>query len=387
MRPVIIIHYDEIALKGRNRIDFEKKLVANIEEKMKRLNLKHTIRRLYGRIKMECDYEKHRQEIAELLKKTFGIANFGFALRTSNDILQMEQAALRLLGKKKFDSFRVSASRQNKNFKHDSQYINERIGRAIVEKMDKKVNLNNPRAELFIEVLHDSTFVYINKTAGSGGLPAKIGPKTISLLSGGIDSPVATWYAQKRGLETVLVHFHSYPFTNIAAVEKIREIVHCLNDYEPRLTLYMCPFGELQKQIIYRVPEDYRIIFYRRFMYKIAEKIAKKEEALALVSGDSIGQVASQTLENIVCAQRGVGMPILRPLVGFDKKDIIFQARKIGTYQSSILPHDDCCTLFMPKNPVTKANWEEIQASENNLEVNTMIERVVEQSEKEIIFK
>ena len=390
MKHAILVHYDEIGLKGKNRNFFEVQLMKNIQEKLVIFGFSKdtVIKKLYGRILVELKNktkEAEKEKLKKIFKTTFGISHFSFAVETENDINKIKNQVLELLEKEKFQNFRITAQRANKNFKPNSQEVCVIVGEAVVNKFEKSVKLKGSELECFIEITDKKTYIYTKKIKSVGGLPIGVGAKVISLISGGIDSPVATWFAQKRGLETVLVHFHSKPFVDEASVEKVKELVQKLTTYSPKIKLYLCPFGNLQKKLLYAVPDEYRIIIYRRFMYQIAEKIAEKEKALALLSGDSIGQVASQTLENINAVQEAVKLPVLRPLLGFDKKEIIDKAKEIDTFKTSILPHKDCCTMFMPKHPETKAKPWKIQEIEKKLDVDGLVEDVLKELEVEFL--
>ena len=279
---------------------------------------------------------------------------------------------------KKFTTFRITTKRSNKQFKYDSQQINEQVGQYVLDNLENKtVKLKQPNLTCYIEVLENQAFVYTEKISGPGGLPVGVSGKVVCLLSGGIDSPVAAWYAAKRGLEIIFVHFHSYPHTSKESVHKVEKLYDKLQEYNVGEKLYLCPFIELQKKIYTQVPDKLRIIFYRRFMFRIAQEIAKKEGALGIVTGEAIGQVASQTLENIDAISEVVDMPIIRPVIGFDKKEIITKAQQINTYDISVQPHDDCCIVFMPKNPETKAKKQEIYGLEDKLDVDNLVSESV----------
>jgi tRNA uracil 4-sulfurtransferase len=384
MKNIIIVHYDEIGLKGRNRDVFEFALINNIRAKITSSKLDGKVKKLYGRIAIELENldVKNKIKFQDILSTTFGIAYYSFGVQTKQDIEKIEEKAVELIQKQNFETFRVTTKRSDKNFPLKSMEVSSRVGAVVVDKMNKKVKLKNSDLECFIEIINKKAFIYTEKISGAGGLPTGVGGKTIVLASGGIDSPVAAWYAQKRGLNTIFLHFHSYPYTTEASIDKVKELVNILNKFDPKSKLYMCPFGDLQKQILYSVPDKYRIIMYRRFMFRIAEKLAKQLKIKALVTGEAIGQVASQTLENMAAVEEVTKMPILRPLCGFDKKEIIEKAQEIGTFETSILPHEDCCTLFMPKSPETKARLDQVLEIESKLDVEKLVDEAFEKIEQ-----
>ncbi len=234
---------------------------------------------------------------------------------------------------------------------------------------------------MFIEITNRYAFLYLEKIKGLGGLPVGVSGRAVSLLSGGIDSPVASFYAQKRGIELVFLHFHALPYVNKASLEKAEKIVKILNKYQFSSKLYLIPFADIQKEILLKTKASFRVVLYRRFMFRIAEILAKKEKAKVLITGESVGQVASQTLENIAVITRAISLPIFRPLICQDKQDIIEKAKEIGTYDISILPHQDCCSRFLPKRPATKANLTEVRKEENKLDIKKLIAKAIEKVE------
>ena len=286
---------------------------------------------------------------------------------------------------KKFASFRVTTQRSKKEFPLTSQEISEKVGGWIVEKLKKKVDLKNQEATCFIEVVEDYALLYLEKIKGPGGLPTSVSGKVICLLSGGIDSPVAAYEIMKRGVKVIYLHFHSFPYTDYASIEKVREIVGLLNQYQGKSKLYLVPFSKIQEQILTKTPAQFRVVLYRRMMMRIAQKIVRKEKALAIVTGESVGQVASQTLENIKAIGAVTDLPVLRPVIGQDKEEIIQKAKEIGTFKISILPHQDCCTRFVPKHPVTKAKLDEIKKVEENLNIEELVNLAIDQAKVDLI--
>jgi thiamine biosynthesis protein ThiI len=293
----------------------------------------------------------------------------------------MEQNAWELIRKRPFASFRVDTRRGQKTFPHTSVEINQRVGAYIKDKSGARVDLEKAERTCWIEISEHYALMYTERQRGPGGLPAGTSGKVIVLLSGGIDSPVAAWKMIKRGCRAVFVHFHSFPYTNKESQEKAKQIAARLAEYQFRSKLYLIPFAEVQRHIMVDTPIETRVILYRRYMMRLAEQIANRERVRVLVTGDSVGQVASQTIENIDVISRAVPMPILRPLVGDDKVDIVDLARHIGTYDISIQPDQDCCSLFVPKHPETKAGIQQVEESEKRLEVAEAMKQALDSAE------
>lgn len=369
---VILLHYDEIGLKGKNREQFERRLIQNLQEKIQRLQLSARVKRMYGRLRIEYKDDVALPHILESTATTFGIANISPATMiepTIQKISETAEAALR--NEEPFASFRMTVKRSG-SAPLTSKGIAEDVGTHIVTRLRKIVNLNHPDQTCWIEVADNECFVSTKKIAGPGGLPVGVSGTGVVLLSGGIDSPVAGWYAMKRGLVPIYLHFHSYPFTKNQSIEKAAELKNILDRFHLG-SLFLCPFGEIQREIFMKAPDRYRVILYRRMMMRIAERFANTHRAKTLVTGEALGQVASQTIENIGLTNAVVTLPVLRPLIGFDKKEIIEKARQINTYETSILPHEDCCTLFAPKQPETHGKKEEVEEIEKELDVERMV--------------
>ncbi len=378
-----IFHYDEIALKGKNRGFFEGVLVKNIQTKQNIYQLEGRIKIIFGRGIIYFSQKQTDKEIeswTSIFNTTFGIANFAFGLQIIHDKKISNLAAN--LDDFLFDkdgTFRVTTTRADKSFPSTSGEINMEIGGSILQKFpDKKVKLKNPEETFFIEILGGTAFLYLNKNTGPGGLPITSSGTGSVMLSGGIDSPVAAFYSMKRGIKPLLIHFHSYPQTAQNSLEKVRALGQKLTKFHPKLELFMVPFLDIQKIILKNAPDKFRILLYRRFMIRIAEKISLRNKSKVLITGESVGQVASQTLENIAAVERVTNMPILRPLCGFDKKEIITVARKIDTFNISIRAGDDCCTVFMPQSPETKAKIPEIEAVEEQFDIEEMVDEALE---------
>ncbi len=263
----------------------------------------------------------------------------------------------------------------------NSQELNIKLGAFVNETFGKKVDLTNPDVTFYVEVFFGGALVYTERRPGPGGLPTGTQGQVAVMLSGGIDSPVAAYRIMKRGATIVAIHFHSYPFTTRASIDKVKELVGILSQYGGPIKLYLVPLAEAQKAVVQNCEERYRVLLYRRLMVRIAEAIAQKEGVQALVTGESLGQVASQTLENIAVTDSATDLPVFRPLIGYDKEEIINEARRMGTYEISILPHDDCCTLMMPKNPATRARLSDVEREEAKLDIPALVSDALKRTE------
>ncbi len=381
----IIIHYAEIAIKGKNRPWFEKMLIENIRKHLAGLN-HGKIKRIFGRlvIQPESLTEKEKEEYRERLRHVFGISSFSFAYSVKPDIEEMKKAVDKLVKESGLQRVRVLTKRSNKQFPMTSVDVNKVLGEHLITKHGKTIDLVDAEQNIHIEIVDTFCFVYSEKIPGLGGLPVGSSGKVVVLLSGGIDSPVAAWYMMKRGCDPIYLHFHSHPYTNAASQEKVERLASILGKYRPDGKMYLVPFIDIQKQIMTNTDKKYRVILYRRYMMRIAEIIAKKENAKALISGEAIGQVASQTTENMAAVQDATSMLILRPLVGFDKQEIINKAIEIGTYETSIEPHEDCCSLFIPKHPATKSDIITLKKLETALD-SSLIKACIEKAEKKTV--
>ena len=373
----VIVHYQEIALKGRNRPFFISKLVRNLRRQTADLSVKD-VRALMGRIEIVLGPDTNYELIQERLRHVFGIANFSKAGRAKLDIDAIAEAILIDLEGHRPANFRVNAKRGDKTFPMTSPEIEREIGGRIHERYKWPVKLDHPEFSVNVELLNREAFYSFGKEKGAGGMPTGVSGRVACLMSGGIDSPVAAWRLAKRGCSVVPIHFHSYPFVTRASQEKVREIAGVLSRYQMRTSVRMVPFGELQRQIVLSVPAAMRVVLYRRFMLRIAERLARAARAKALVTGEVIGQVASQTLENMTVIAAATTMPILRPLVGMDKEEIIAEAIRIGTYDISIIPDQDCCQLFTPRSPETHARMWQVAQAEAALPIDDMVNAAVE---------
>ncbi|MBM3777609.1 MAG: tRNA 4-thiouridine(8) synthase ThiI [Acidimicrobiia bacterium] len=375
--PSFLVHYQEIALKGKNRPWFLARLVRNLRQAVRDLG-GTVVRSLMGRIEVVPGPGVDPDRVAERLKTTFGIANYSLAGRERLDLDAIAAAVLRDLGAREAGSFRVSAKRADKRFPLTSPQIEREVGGRIGQARGWRVDLERPELVVHVEVLTDEAFYYFGKERGPGGLPAGTAGRVVCLLSGGIDSPVAAFRAMKRGCAVTFVHFHSYPILSRASQEKARQLVDLLTRRQLRSRLYLVPFGDLQQQVVLAVPGPLRVVVYRRLMLRIAERIARARRAQALVTGEAVGQVASQTLENLAVIGNVASLPILRPLVGMDKEEIMSEARALGTYPISIVPDQDCCTLFTPRNPQTKARRATVERAEAALDIDGIVGQAVE---------
>ena len=382
----VLIRYHEIALKKGNRAYFTELLKRNILAAVKDLGAKE-IRSLPARLLLTFRNEIDADQLITRISSVFGIANFSLVQRTERDIDQLRGQILTGLNGAHFSSFRIDTQRGDKTFPLNSPEINRQLGAAVQEKSGARVDLTNPEFTVHVEILPKDAFFGYNKVPGAGGLPVGASGRLMSLISGGFDSPVAAYRMMQRGCRVNFVHFHSAPYQDKTSQDKVRQLVKLLTRHQFQSRLYMVPFGEIQRQIVAAVARPLRVVLYRRMMLRIAEQIAHKEKARALITGESLGQVASQTLENMTVIQQAVTMPILRPLVGMDKQEIIDQARRIGSFETSSIPDQDCCQLFVPKHPATKGRLDDVEADEAKLPVTELVRYGIESaSNEEFVF-
>ena len=379
-----IIHYHELALKGRNRPVFEQRLVRNLRLCLRDVKVKH-VESLQGRIRVVLAEDAPWETIADRLSRVFGIANFSLAtsipLEADSSLEALKAAVCRSVRDLPFRTFGVSAKRADKRFPRTSMDIEREIGAQICEQTGKAVDLRHPDLTVHVEILSREAFYSVDRRPGPGGLPVGISGKVACLVSGGIDSPVAAHRMLKRGCNAVFVHFHGRPYVSRASEEKVREIVQLLTRHQLRSRLYLVPFGDLQRQIVLGAPPPFRIVLYRRMMVRIAEEIARRERCWGLVTGDSLGQVASQTPENLSVVEEAAGLPILRPLIGMDKIEITEQAQRIGSFETSIEPDQDCCKLFIPPHPSTRTDLDHIRKIERDFDLTAMVKQGLEKIE------
>jgi thiamine biosynthesis protein ThiI len=372
----IVVHYQEIALKGKNRPWFLSRLARNLRSAVADLDVK-AVRQLMGRIEVVLGPDVTREDVGERIRRTFGVANFSYAARTELNLDTLANSVLRDLQNRTCESFRVSVRRADKRFPMTSPEVEREVGGRIKAARGWKVDLENADLVIHVELLSDEAFYFFGKERGPGGLPIGTAGRVVCLLSGGIDSPVAAHRMMKRGCAVTFVHFHSYPILSRASQDKARELVTLLTRWQRRSRLYLVPFGDIQQQVVLAVPAPMRVVVYRRLMMRIAEQIARVRHAKALVTGEVVGQVASQTLENLAVIGAVAALPVFRPLIGMDKEEITAEAIKLGSYPISIVPDQDCCTLFTPRHPLTRARLAQIESAEAVLPIDDFVDRAV----------
>jgi thiamine biosynthesis protein ThiI len=376
MKKVIIIRYGEIYLKGDNRSYFEKLLADNINYSLK--DYKYGLKIKRGRY-IITDFEDEDGIIAKL-SKVFGIHSFSLGFMVSTNIDIIKQTALKVI--KDGQTFKVETNRADKRFPINSQQISAEVGGFILVNMPNlKVDLHNPDFTVYIDLREDgNTFVYSEITFGQGGLPVGCSGKGLLMLSGGIDSPVAGYMMAKRGLKLSGVHFFSFPYTSELAKDKVTQLGKILSEYNNGFELFIAPFTKIQEKIS-SLNTTYTVILMRRYMMRIANMLAQKHECKAIITGESLGQVASQTIDSLSATNKISELLVFRPLIGMDKSEIISVSQKIDAYNISILPYDDCCTIFVPKHPVTKPSIESIEKLENILNIDELVQEAVDNTE------
>ncbi len=384
MSSSVIVHYGELALKGRNRPWFTSMLVRTIAALLDGLDVRD-VRPLVGRIVIRLGPEGDAQwdEIRDRLSRLPGIGNFARAIHVAPDLDAIGSAVARAAAGLSARSFRVTARRADKRFPVPSPDIEREVGRRVQAATGWPVDLSHPELHIRVEVLTSDAFFHFLKEPGVGGLPIGTSGKVMTLLSGGIDSPVAAWRLMRRGCRTHFVHFHSYPILSRTSQDKARELVRLLTRFQLRSRLFLVPFGGIQQQVVVDVPPALRVVVYRRLMMRIAERLALTSGARALVTGDSVGQVASQTIDNLAAIGDVIRLPVLRPLVGFHKEEITLDAQRIGTYLTSIVPDEDCCSLFTPRYPTTGARPGEADVAESALDTAALVDRAMAESSVE----
>lgn len=382
----IVIRYSEVGLKGNNRHWFENLLMRNIKAHLTPVG-GCRISKIHGRIILEV--ENSIQKAMTALQYIPGIANFSVTVAADHEMDTLGEQSLILV--RDFmeknglaeTTFKVSARRSDKSFPLNSMQLSAELGGIILKEIPNlKVDLHHPRLEVGVEIWpKNRAIIYLEKIPGQGGLPVGSSGHVLSLISGGIDSPVAGWFMMKRGCTPIYLHFHSFPFVGEQSRQKVIELVKHLSRFQPRSTLLIVPFSEIQKAIKIGCSEKNRTILYRRMMYHIGEKLRPQYKALAYVTGEAVGQVASQTLENLNCTASVATVPVLRPLIGMEKSEIIGWAKEIGTYDISIQPFDDCCTVFQPRKPEIHGQLENLETDEARIDIEPLIEEAVEKME------
>lgn len=380
-----VVHYHELALKGRNREFFEQRLVRNIRLALKGLRPALVDNR-YSRIRVVCSDETPVHAVRERLRRVFGIANFSLAGVVPLDLAapsldELQAAVIEELRDKSFGTFRITAKRADKRLPFTSMDVERTLGRAVCDTLGKKVSLRDPDLTVYIELLTKEAYYSAEKIPGPGGMPVGVSGRVTCLISGGIDSPVAAYRMMKRGCKALFVHFSGRPLVSRASEDKVRELVQTLTAYQYFSRLYVVPFGEIQRDIVLGSPAPFRVVLYRRMMLRIAEDLARKEQCWGLVTGDSLGQVASQTPENLSVVQEAAALPLLRPLIGMDKIEITDEARRIGTYDISIEPDQDCCKLFTPPHPSTKTRIDDLRKIERGMDIARLVKQGIDKAE------
>lgn len=388
MKEIILLRYGEIHLKGRNRKFFEDILMDNIKKSLKKI--KCSVKQISGRYLITDFNDKAKSEIIEKVKNIFGLISLSCAWEIKTNQADIENSCLVFFEKlsKKRDlnnlTFRVSVNRADKKFPMHSDELGAHLGGVILGKFKElKVNLKKPEIDLIVDIRENGfTYVLTEKIACVGGMPVGSAGQGLLMLSGGIDSPVAGYLMAKRGLKVNAIHFFSFPYTSQQAKEKVVKLAKILSQYAFSINLFMVPFTKIQEQIHSNCNENYMITVMRRIMFRIAEKICNQNKIDAIITGENLGQVASQTIESITVFNKVVTeKPILRPVISFDKSEIIEIARKIGTFETSILPYEDCCTVFLPKNPIIKPKLENVEKQEGFLNVDELINEAVQNTE------
>ena len=373
-----ILHFDEICLKGANRSFFEKALLSHVKESLNRLG-KNRVRMLRSRLNVEILEDVPSSKVDEALAKIPGLCDFSQVVAADSNFDSITAAALEIFTDLK-GTFRVVASRSDKRFKMTSPELARELGARIIEKYSLPVDLHNPQHRLYVKVCEEETYLYSKKIPGMGGLPIGSSGRVLSFLSGGIDSPVSSYLMFRRGCRVSYVHFHNHQESGPEVREKVESLASTLSQYQPYAHLYLVPLGDLQRAIIGIIPSRIRMIVYRRLMFRLGSILAKIDGSKAFITGDAVGQVASQTLDNIRAIQAAADLPVLSPLVGSNKNEIIKIAREINTYELSIQPYDDCCTFLVDPHPETAANLAEIEESEEPLPLKNLLTPCIEKT-------
>ena len=382
-KKILIVRCGEVALKGMNKPYFERMLAERIGKRLAATGFGEAeVQRHEGLIYVRFDRGWDEMVVAREIAKVFGVASISPAVEAESDLAAIGQAAvgfmLDLIEKRGIHTFKVEAKRADKDFPVKSPEIARRVGAMVLIGCKVlAVDVHEPDARLFVDVRHDRSFIYTDKISGFGGLPLGTNGKGLVLLSGGIDSPVAAWMMAKRGMMIEAVHFHSYPYTSERAQQKVEELARIVASYCGNFRMHVINLLPVQEQIVMHCPEAETTIHVRRFMMRIAERVARETGCMMLITGENLGQVASQTAEAFVVTDHVVEMPVMRPLIALDKVDIIEKAQEIGTFEKSIEPYEDCCTVFLPKHPTTKPKLERIEKSEEALDVEALVSACV----------
>lgn len=381
MQELIMIKYGELTTKKANRKIFINTLYQNIQKVLKEENVDITKDNV--RMFIKCEDAK---KIAHKLQKVFGILSIVIAYKVNNNINDVLEKSLEIMDKEKH-TFKVVTKRSDKSYPIHSMEYSKKLGAEILKNSNFKVDVHNPEITLTVEIRTEGTFVYTNEIKGIGGYPVGVAGKGLLMLSGGIDSPVAGFLALKRGVNVEGIYFESPPHTSVEAKNKVISLANILNEYSGKIKLHIVPFTQIQEAIFKNCPDTYMITIMRRMMYRIAAKYAEKIGVKILINGESIGQVASQTLESISCINNVTNMPVIRPVACYDKLEIIALSKKINTYETSILPYEDCCTVFVPKHPVIKPELEKCEEYEKRFDYDSLIEKAIDNIEVITNFK
>jgi thiamine biosynthesis protein ThiI len=369
---VVVVRLGEITLKGKNRPIFVRQLARNLRRALSGLDVRD-LDLSPNRILIEPGPGFDWPEARARLRRVFGLRNFSLCDVLPWDVDAIRERVLRVAAAQQFQSFRITVQRSDKRFPGTSQDLERSIGGAVKAQSGARVDLEHPDVAFQVEILPGGAYVHTERVTGPGGLPVGTGGRVAALLSGGIDSPVAAWRTMSRGCHVTFVHFMSFPYLDASSRDKAIALVRLLTHWQYSSRLHVVSFGDVQHQIVAACPPRLRVVLYRRFMLRIAEAIARRERAGALVTGESLGQVSSQTLPNLATIDRVAELPVLRPLIGRDKEEIVAEARRLGTYETSIEPDQDCCTLFVPRNPATKSTPAEADAAEGALDVPALV--------------
>ena len=376
-----IVKTHELALKGKNRPWFMRKLTDNLRVATRGAGVERVWQ---GQLMVGLTLSDDEcwPEVKSRIKDVFGVAKFYKAYDLPRDLDGLKLRMPQLLEDRCFNSFRITTNRADKRFPMKSEEVNRDLGAFVKDLTGAQVRLKDPDICIYVDIQPNSFLVYFDEVKAHGGLPVGVSGKVAVMLSGGIDSPVAAWQMMKRGCQAMFVHFHSYPLVDRTSIEKAGDLVQHLTRHQYESNLFLAPLAEIQKKIILSAPPSYRVVLYRRFMVRITEALARRHRAKAIITGESCGQVASQTLDNIAVVDQSAGMPILRPLIGSNKEEIVDMAQAIGTFPISILPDQDCCTLFVPKHPETKANLVTVLRLEESLSVDELVQEALENTER-----
>ena len=384
MKTHVIVKTHELALKGKNRPWFMRRLTENLRLVTQGTGVEK-VWQAQLMVGLSLEDESSWPEVKSRVHDCFGVAKFFLAHEFPQDLELIQNALPQMLNDYRFQTFRIETNRADKRFPLTSPEVNRVLGRFVEEATGAGVDLTNPDLTIYLDIQTRGILLYFNETPAHGGLPVGSSGRVAVMLSGGIDSPVAAWHMMKRGCPATYIHFHSYPLVDRSSIEKAGELAQHLARHQRRSELILAPLAEIQKRIIVETPPSYRVLLYRRFMVRIAQRLAKQSRAKALITGESCGQVSSQTLENIAVVDDVATMPVLRPLIGMNKEEIVGMARQIGTFPISIQPDQDCCSLFVPKHPETRARLATVEKLENGLPVDEMVDQALAGVVRELI--